>query len=208
MAVVPGEQAPGEGVTRLGSGVAVERPHLGGYNAAMTEGEATPHKPARETPAQAPRTGGVRHLAALLPRLTRSALGRRGFAEGGIVADWPAIVGPELAASSLPERLVFPHGARSGGTLHVRVSGALALELQHLEPQVIERINGYFGYAAVARLKLRQAPIPPRRVRRPDAAPLPPAAAREIDSAVAGVADPDLRAALAGLGRALRARRT
>lgn len=173
----------------------------------MTEREATPGKGAAEKPAEAPRAGGVRHLAALLPRLTKTALGRRGFAEGGIVADWPAIVGAELAASSLPERLVFPQGARSGGTLHVRVSGALALELQHLEPQVIERINGYFGYAAVARLKLRQAPIPPRPVRRPTAPMLQPEAAREIESVVAGVADPGLRTALAGLGRALRGRR-
>ena len=171
--------------------------------------EATPAEPAKagDRPAEPPRKGGVRHLAALLPRLTRAALGRRGFAEGGIVADWPAIVGPELAAMSLPERLAFPQGARRDGTLHVRVAGALALELQHLEPLVIERINGYFGYRAVARLKIRQGPIPRSARRGTTPRPIDPGAAREIDSAVATVSDPDLRAALAGFGRALRGRK-
>ncbi len=160
---------------------------------------------ARET--SAPRKGGVRHLARLLPPLTRAVLGKRGFAEGGIVADWPDIVGPDLAAQSLPERLAFLPGTRADGTLQVRVAGALALELQHLEPVVIERINGYFGYRAVARLKIRQGPIPRRRRRR--AAPPPdPAAERAVDSAVAPIEDPGLRAALAGLGRALRGRKS
>jgi hypothetical protein len=185
----------------------VERLHGGGYNAPMERKQATPSKGAGDKPAEAPRAGGVRHLAALLPRLTKTALGKRGFAEGGIVADWPAIVGPDLAAVSLPERLAFPQGARREGTLHVRVAGALALELQHLEPQVIERINSYFGYRAVARLRIRQAPMPLRRARGPAAAPLDPQAARQVDSAVAAVADPALRAALAGFGKALRSRK-
>lgn len=173
-----------------------------------TPGKAAPGGATPEASPEPPRKGGVRHLAGLLPRLTKAALGKRGFAEGGIVADWPDIVGPELAAVSLPERLAFPKGARRDGILHVRVAGALALELQHLEPVVIERINGYFGYRAVAHIRIRQGPIPRPRARgTPAAVPLDPAAARAVDSAVADIADPQLRAALAGLGRALRGRR-
>lgn len=181
----------------------------------MDKKQATPGKVApgkagggEASPPEPPRLGGVRHLAGLLPRLTKTALGKRGFAEGGIVADWPHIVGPELGAVSLPERLAFPQGARRDGTLHVRVAGALALELQHLEPVVIERINGYFGYRAVARLKIRQGPIPRLRARPATVAvPLDPAAAQAVDSAVADIADPQLKAALAGFGRALRGRK-
>ncbi len=173
----------------------------------MAEKQATPDKKPQQDPApEAPRTGGVRHLAGFLPRLTRTALGKRGFAEGGIVTDWAAIVGPHLAAGSLPERLSFPRGARRDGTLQVRVAGALALELQHLEPVVIERINGYFGYRAVTRLKIRQGPLPRGRARPAPMAP-DPAVAREVDAAVAEVADPRLRAALAGFGRALHRRK-
>lgn len=170
----------------------------------MAKNEATSEagKEAGNRRQDAPRSGGVRHLAGFLPRLTRAALGKRGFAEGGIVTDWAAIVGPELAAASLPEKLTFAKGARSDGTLQVRVSGALALELQHLEPVVIERINSYFGYRAVGRLKIRQGPLPRRRPPPPVAA-TDPAAAQAVDRAVAGIADPALKAALAGFGRAL-----
>jgi hypothetical protein len=190
----------------------MEPRHVGGYNAPMAEKQATPDKAGHKTQPGAAksddvrRSGGVRHLAGFLPRLTKAALGKRGFAEGGIVTDWAAIVGSELAATSLPERLSFAQGARRDGTLQVRVAGAFALELQHLESVVIERINGYFGYRAVARLKIRQGPVPRRRAR-PMIAALDPAAVRAVDLAVADIADPQLKAALAGFGRALHGRK-
>ena len=100
------------------------------------------------------RVGGIRTLATLMPKLTRPILGRRGFAVASVITEWATIVGIELAGSSQPEKLVFPRGERVGGVLHVRVAGGVATELQHLEPQVVERINGHFGYRAVSRLKL------------------------------------------------------
>jgi hypothetical protein len=111
----------------------------------------------------ADRTNAMLSLATALPKVTRRTLGRRGLAEGSLVTDWVSVVGPMIAERSLPLRLQFSGGERSDGTLHVRVSGALALELQHLEPQVLERINGYFGYRAVGRLRIHQGPVPPGR---------------------------------------------
>ena len=105
------------------------------------------------------RTNAMLSLAVTLPKVTRRTLGRHGLAEGGLVTDWAAVVGATIAERSLPLRLSFTGGERREGTLHVRVSGALALELQHLEPQVLERINGYFGYRAVARLRIHQGPV-------------------------------------------------
>ena len=107
------------------------------------------------------RIGGVRTLATLMPKLTRPILGRRGFAEASVITEWATIVGTELAASSQPEKLYFPKGERVAGVLHVRVSGGAATELLHLEPQIVERINGHFGYRAVSKLKL--AHVPPAR---------------------------------------------
>src|SRR5215510_11212248 len=149
-----------------------------------------------------PRTNAMLSLAATLPRVTRKILGRHGLAEGGLVADWASIVGATIAGCSLPLRLSFTGGERRDGTLHVRVAGALALELQHLEPQVLERINGYFGYRAVGRLKIHQGPVPvERRAQRP---PPPPVDETGIAEAVAGIADDGLRQALHGLARSLR----
>ncbi len=146
----------------------------------------------------------MRSLAASLPAVTRKVLGRHGLAEGGLITGWRDIVGAEIAARSLPVRLSFPAGERRDGTLLVRVAGALALELQHLEPLVVERINGHFGYRAVARLKILQGPVPTAAEPPPRAAP--PAAADDaaIDALVAGVGDEGLRAALHGFGCSLR----
>jgi hypothetical protein len=170
------------------------------------------------------RSGGTaRSLAQLVPKLARAVMGKRGFAEAGLLADWQAVVGEDIAAKALPERLDFPRGERRDGTLHLSVGGAWALALQHLEPQLVERINSYFGYRAVGRLKLHQVALPPRRqVPEPsragspqdadasgaqgkDAADdVPPrtAAAEGEARALAAIEHPALRAALLRLSRA------
>jgi hypothetical protein len=81
----------------------------------------------------------------------------------------------------------------------------LALELQHLEPLVIERINRYFGFAAVSRLSFVQAPIAhPRPRARPSASPaLSVDESKRLDSALERIESDGLRAALARLGRAV-----
>ena len=154
------------------------------------------------------RGGGLRTLASVLPRAAKAALKRRGFAEASVVTDWPEIVGPQIAARSAPRKLTLRESGRGGGTLEVIVSGALATELQHLEPQVLERINGYFGYRAVARLKLVHGPLAAPEVEPPPAAP--PAsgdATTRIERDLESVREPELREALARLGRSIASRR-
>jgi hypothetical protein len=150
---------------------------------------------------------GPRALAALLPKVAAPALRRRGFSAVEIVTNWTEIVGPALARETAPERLSFPQGARSGGTLHVRASGPIALELQHLAPVVIERINICFGYAAVARIAMIQAPVPVRsgaaRGRASPAPPLDTGRLRKIESSTSGIGPEPLRHALRQLGKAV-----
>jgi hypothetical protein len=147
-----------------------------------------------------------RPIGEISGRIVAKPLGKRGFAAATLAADWPSIAGPVLAAQTLPVKVVFPRGARNQGTLHLRVaSGAFALQLQHLEPQIIERVNGHFGYAAVARLALVQGPIPrrkpPRAPSSPQTADIDPALVDKINA----VDDDALRKALDGLGRRLAA---
>ncbi len=170
---------------------------------------------AREHPEQAGRERstsagphyGLRALGETVDAVARPMLGRRGFAGSRVVAEWASIVGEHLAARSLPERVTRPADGRGGGTLHVRVaSGALAVELQHLEPLIVERINTYFGYRAVARLKLVHGPIPERRVERAPPRILTPADEAAVEGLAAEIEDPTLRQALRDLGKRLFAR--
>jgi hypothetical protein len=153
------------------------------------------------------RNKSLRAVAAEADRVTAPIRQKRGLAEAALISDWPEIIGAALAAECVPLRIA--RGADgTGGTLHIRVSGALALELQHLQPQVIERINGYFGYQAIGRIALQQGPIRERKpaARKPDT---PPSAA-DADALAAqldGVADEDLRHALDALGRGILGRK-
>jgi len=159
------------------------------------------------------RQSRMRPLAATLPAVTRAALGKRGLALAALLAEWEAIMGPGLAAATAPIRLVRerPQGRESpedaGAVLELRAEGAAAVEVQHREPRILERINAHFGYRAVKRLKLRQGPagfarrardsaVPP--IRRPGAAE-----ERALFRQLEGVGDESLRDALAGLGRAV-----
>lgn len=155
------------------------------------------------------RTGRTATLTTLVRRLTRPLFGKRGFADGRVVADWAEIVGPLLARSCLPLRIAYPLGARTDGTLHLKVApGGFATELQHIEPVLIERINGHFGYRAVARLRLVQGPLPPPPPDPEAAPPLDAEAEARLENALEGVQDPALRARLESLGRAVLALRS
>ena len=152
---------------------------------------------------------GPESLARSISAITRPLFGKRGLAEGSIIARWADIVGTDVARNCVPEGIAFPPGQRQNGTLQIRVDGgSAAVELQHLSPILIERVNGYFGYPAVARVRLVQGPVPrrPQRAKRVDR-PLNTAEEDALTAMLETVTDPDLRQTLSGLGRALIARR-
>jgi hypothetical protein len=145
----------------------------------------------------------------MLPKVTRRLAQGRGFAEADLVAYWATIVGPEIGRRSQPERLRFANRKqRLGGTLTLRVSGAWAVELLHMEPQLLERINGFLGYPAVSRLRIRQAPVAfEEPAQAPPEPPLEAADLARIDARVSVVADTEIRERLRRLGQAVARRR-
>lgn len=135
------------------------------------------------------------------------AIRRQGFAQAAVVSRWKEIVGPEFARYCLPVKLGFPAGQRRGGTLTIQVDGPFALHLTHVQAQVIERVNRFFGYAAVERLALRQGPVPEAAaVTEKQTAPLAPEEAKVLEQAINGVKDPSLADALERLGRLVLSR--
>jgi hypothetical protein len=163
-----------------------------------------------ETMRMATNPQGMRALAETIAKLTRPAFGRRGFAGGAIIAEWSAIVGESLANHSAPEKVSYPPGGTTEGTLQLRIArGGLATELQHLEPVLIERINGYFGYRAVARLRFVHGPLPERASPKPPSTrPLTPEEEKKLADHLVAVEDPKLRHVLEDLGRSIIGRTT
>lgn len=165
-------------------------------------------KPPKQPEAPPPRRNGVRDVGALLPDVGGMAFRRFGFSHSALISRWREVVGPVYARWSVPESLRYPRGQSVGGTLTVRVEGPFALQLQHVSPQLVERVNRILGHNAVAKLKLVQGEVP-----RPPARPAPPPEqgagvanlAPLTQQALDGVKDDGLRAALQDLAAALGA---
>jgi hypothetical protein len=159
-----------------------------------------------------------RPLRDLLGKVVGDAFTRQGFASAELVTRWREIAGIEIAAVSEPIKIQWPRASPSfpapasagsewgqaAGTLVLRVEGPAAIEIQHLTQVICERVNRFLGWRAIERIALRQAPLrnaAPKPRRQPDAA-----AAARLAANLPEIADDDLRAALARLGAAVKAR--
>lgn len=161
-----------------------------------------------ENKAEQKRSYVTQALGKSISQLTRSTYQKRGFADGEILHRWPAIVGEMLSRASHPEKIVYPSNKNGEGTLHLRVGNpGLALDIQHMEPMILERINGHFGYRAVSRLKLIQAPLPPGKEKSAfQPRPLNAGEAQTLKDTLAPVEDPELKQMLERLGQSVTGR--
>ena len=153
-----------------------------------------------------PPNRGARPLAEFLGVCLSDAFKQQGFASAELVTRWTDIVGPEIAAHAEPLKVQWPRAAGNdapeAGTLVLRVDGPTAIEVQHLANVILERVNRFFGWQAVNRLALRQAPLARRgkkAAKKPDAE-----AAARIAAALPEITDDELRQALARLGAAVK----
>jgi hypothetical protein len=168
--------------------------------------------------AEPARSKRARSVSDLLPLAGGAAFRRFGFVQSSIVSRWREIVGVRYAAVSSPESIRFPVGKKREGVLTLVVEGAHAPMMQHVAPTIIERVNAFFGYPAVARVAFRQGIVQAARAgsRRappslgPFGAMLAPGQEEELceipaelGDSLREVADPELRACLESLARGL-----
>lgn len=158
----------------------------------------------------------ARAVGSFVSKLTQKAVQKYGFSAAALITDWRTIVGDELARYTEPQRLKWPRGVeaygeteadaagRPGATLVLRVDGARALDVQYNARQIIERINSYFGYRAVADMRLIQAPVEPLTASSKPRDVVAGKARRPVPSTDLGhIADDQLRAALERLQRSM-----
>lgn len=139
-----------------------------------------------------------------MPEVGRTAFRRFGFVQSSVVSRWPEIVGVRHARVCAPEAIRFPPGEKSDGVLHLVVAPAHAPIIQHVVPEIIERVNRFFGYRAVSKVKLRQGEVkPPAAAPRPAAPPSLKPIPIELGESLRDIGDPELRAVLESLARSL-----
>jgi hypothetical protein len=138
-------------------------------------------------------------IGVAVSKLARPIVAKRG---GAILvrlkAEWAAIMGADLAS------VTWPFALGRDGVLKLRAASIAALELQHRSPLLIGRINLFFGRSVVSRLSLVQGSLPLDSASfEPKATTLVPSGVEELGERLSGIADPELRAALDRLGRAV-----
>ncbi len=171
---------------------------------------SAPSSTIRARIAEPQRSNRPRAVAELLPDIGGAAFRRFGFVQSSIVSRWPDIVGERLARASAPESLRFPIGQKQDGTLTLTVRGAHAPMMQHVIPEIMERVNRFFGYPAVARIQIRQGEVV-ARPQSPASGRTAPTALRpvpvEMGEGLKSIADPELRAVLESLAAGVAATR-
>ncbi len=147
---------------------------------------------------------GAKPIGELMPEIGRTAFRRFGFVQSSVVTRWPEIVGPHHAKVCSPEALRFPPGEKAGGILQLVVVPAHAPLIQQVIPEIMERVNRFFGYQAVSRIKLRQGAVKPTHGKEPAKAPpsLKPIP-MELGDSLRDIGDPELRTVLESLARTL-----
>jgi len=131
-----------------------------------------PTAPARPLPPDRRQGKGhfARAVGAFVPKVTAAAFERFGFHSAEIMTSWETIVGADLARLTRPEAIKWPRGSKArtdasgdgtasaGATLVIACDPAFALEISYRTQDIVDRINRYFGYRAIAQLRVVQVP--------------------------------------------------
>ncbi|WP_230530641.1 DUF721 domain-containing protein [Microvirga roseola] len=153
----------------------------------------------------------ARPLAELLDACLSPSLAAQGFATSDIIMAWADIVGERLAAFTQPLKIEWkrkpphadPEARPEPATLVIRVESAFALELQHLAPTIIDRVNTYYGWRCIGKLVLKQGPVRRIEKKQPVHRSLTPAEREKVNAAIAPIEEEPLKAALDRLGQAV-----
>ena len=129
-----------------------------------------------------------------------------------LIGSWDEIAGSDFADCTRPDKITWPrrnadrHGEAGGmeaGVLTIACEGARALFLAHAQGELIQRINGFFGFPAIRQIRIVQKPVnvqarPRRRLR-----PLSASEKTHLEELTADIESEPLKAALDRLGRGI-----
>ena len=153
--------------------------------------------------------GRGRPLGAVLGKIITPVCRKQGLMTADLILDWPKIVGPELAAICQVIKISFTGSfsppSRQQGCLHVQTTSTIAAVLPYSEPIILERVNQYYGYQAINRIRVFHQP--PNIKAPPKVTPMPPAPlviSPVWCELIQQVEDPNLKQALEDLAKSLQ----
>lgn len=89
--------------------------------------------------------------------LVRQLLGKNGTMQLELMTNWEEIIGKSLAEYTMVQKISFNKDERTNGTLFLSVlGGAFALEIENKKTIILRKINAFFGYEAINKIKIKQ----------------------------------------------------
>ena len=153
-------------------------------------------------PEETRRSSGLISFGTDVRKLLSPLLGKKGLIQADILAHWQDILGPELACGVTPFSISFSKRT-DGVILTVKAfSGAYAVEFSARKKQIIDRLNSYFGYAAIDDIRIVQGgkiTLPPLK----QIHCVSSQRKEEIQTMTSGIQDKTLREAAINLGLSL-----
>jgi hypothetical protein len=157
---------------------------------------------------------GEKQISEVANALIDPVLSRRAGINTALLGSWDEIVGEDFADCSRPEKIAWARRGQYGeenryqpGVLTIACEGSRALFLTHAQGELIQRINSFFGFAAVNQIRIVQKPVSlaVKRSRKP--VPLKGEAARKLEAMMDGIEGEKLRQAIERLGTAVLGKR-
>ncbi len=152
-----------------------------------------------------PKRHGINRISAMTRALLKPMMDHYGEAYVGILLDWPTIVGERYAKLTAVQYLKFPKDKKTDGILYIRCVSAAMPIMQAQSPQLIERLNRYFGYKAIVSIRLQAGLVFDASSRKKPTYehPLSEEAHQTINALTTDIANDELRLALQRLGEGI-----
>lgn len=153
---------------------------------------------------------GAFQIAEAANGLIDPVLQRKAGINTALIGSWDEIAGADFADCSRPERITWPRrnaerqgepGGMEPGVLTIACEGARALFLAHAQGELIQRVNGFFGFPAIRQIKIVQKPVSVAGRQRRRLQPLSASEKSHIAELTAEIESEPLKAALDRLGR-------
>lgn len=160
------------------------------------------------------RKKGAKQISEIANGILDPVLARRAGITTALLGSWDEIVGASFADCTRPEKITWPRrndgfdgGGHRPGQLVIACEGSRALFLSHAQGELITRINGFFGYPAIAQIRIVQKPVSSGLARNRRLRPLDAVRAKQLEGMLDGIESDNLRNAIRRLGHGVMAQK-
>jgi hypothetical protein len=148
----------------------------------------------------------AKHVSEFAASILKNVIGRRTGMTMDLIAGWEDIVGNDYSSCTMPEKIIWPKRSSDAdpfqpGVLVVACDGAKALFFQHETRQILERLNLFFGFVAIEKIKLVQKPVAKKLPKRIIPKVLDQSEKERLGDVLNQIDDPKLRQKLEKFGR-------